>query len=152
MSCSMPRPVDTWSWVPSRLTAAGPFKAIAPGGDTDTVAACAGAIAGAWHGLAAITAERKDSAKVLRAPALRVALLGRPVASCLHLLHRLLHRLLHEPFRSTHLSVNASGSKPLATFASFMRVDQNHHQALTAAPPMPAGAGTTARRRRARFL
>ena len=41
------------------------FKAIAPGGDTDTVAACAGAIAGAWHGLRAIRSERSDSGKVL---------------------------------------------------------------------------------------
>ena len=41
------------------------FTAIAPGGDTDTVAACAGAIAGAWHGLAAIRSERDDSHKVL---------------------------------------------------------------------------------------
>ena len=41
------------------------FKAIAPGGDTDTVAACAGAVAGAWHGLAAMKSERDDSEKVL---------------------------------------------------------------------------------------
>lgn len=41
------------------------FKAIAPGGDTDTVAACTGAIAGAWHGLSAIRSERSDSDKVL---------------------------------------------------------------------------------------
>ena len=41
------------------------FKAIAPGGDTDTVAACAGAIAGAWHGLSTIQTERHDSEKVL---------------------------------------------------------------------------------------
>jgi ADP-ribosylglycohydrolase len=38
------------------------FIAIAPGGDTDTVAACAGAIAGAWFGLSALVAERPRQA------------------------------------------------------------------------------------------
>eukprot|EP01047_Picozoa_sp_COSAG01_P003227 COSAG01_NODE_94_length_26962_cov_9.110933_11_plen_303_part_00 len=37
-----------------------------PGGDTDTVASCAGAIAGAWHGLAALSRERLDSGRVLQ--------------------------------------------------------------------------------------
>lgn len=42
------------------------FTAILAGGDTDTCAACAGGCAGAFHGLAALRAERPGAAAVLR--------------------------------------------------------------------------------------
>ena len=42
------------------------FTCLKPGGDTDTVAACCGSIAGAYNGLQKIIDERHDSMHVLK--------------------------------------------------------------------------------------